>query len=43
MADVICAIDEIDQEYSFFIRNYTGYLTETVVYANKTGGTSTKH
>ena len=38
VADVICAIDEIDQEYSFFIRNYTGYLTETVVYATQNRG-----
>lgn len=35
VADVICAIDEINQDYSFFIRNYTGYLTETVVYATQ--------
>ena len=37
VADVVCAIDEIDRNYSFFIRNYTGYLTETVVYATQNG------
>ena len=37
VADVICAINEIDEDYSFFIRNYTGYLTETVVYATQNG------
>ena len=33
IAEVILAINSIHSEYQFYVRNYTGYLTETVVYA----------
>ena len=33
VADVINQISKFNSEYLFFIRNYTGYLTETVLYA----------
>ena len=33
VADVIDQISKFNSEYLFFIRNYTGYLTETVLYA----------
>ena len=33
IAEVIDTINQIQPGYEFFVRNYTGYLTETVVYA----------
>ena len=33
IAEVIQAINSIHSGYQFYVRNYTGYLTETVVYA----------
>ena len=33
IADVITKVNELDRDYKFFVRNYTGFLTETVVYA----------
>ncbi len=33
IADVINTISSINSNYKFYVRNYTGYLTETVVYA----------
>ena len=33
VADVINQISKFNSEYLFFIRNYTGYVTETVLYA----------
>ena len=34
IAEVILKISEISPHYKFFVRNYTSYLTETVVYAS---------
>ena len=33
VADIISQISSFNSEYLFFIRNYTGFLTETVLYA----------
>lgn len=33
IAEVINTINQMQSGYEFFVRNYTGYLTETVVYA----------
>ena len=33
IAEVITKVNDLDRGYKFFVRNYTGYLTETVVYA----------
>ena len=33
VADIIDQISKLNSDYHFFIRNYTGFLTETVLYA----------
>ena len=33
IAEVIQTINSIHSGYQFYVRNYTGYLTETVIYA----------